>query len=196
MEKLKQIFNSNKGFARMKELKGEGIQTRDIAKAVEADIIEKMKPGLYKLIDYKWDEYESFASICMAEKNAVICLISAAAYYELTTENPSKIYVAVPMNTPRFRLSYPPVNLYYFSKKRYQIGIENIETNSGVVRIYTPEATIADLFRYINKLGEEVALESLKTYLKRSDRKINKLAKVAEQIGVYKKMEAYIKGAM
>ena len=196
MKKLEKIFRDRNGFARMKELKSEGIQTRDIAKALKESIIEKVKPGLYKLIDYPWDEYESFASICRAEKKAVICLVSAAAHYELTTENPSEVYVAVPRNTPRFRLEYPPVNLYYFNQKRYEIGIEVLNTTSGIVKIYSMEATIVDLFRYINKLGEDVALETLKNYMNKNDRNINKLAEVADQIGVYKKMEAFVKGAI
>ncbi|MCK9212142.1 MAG: type IV toxin-antitoxin system AbiEi family antitoxin domain-containing protein [Ignavibacteriaceae bacterium] len=196
MEKLIMIFENNKGFARMKEMRESGIQTRDIAKAVEEGKIEKLKPGLYKLVDYPFDEHESFASVCNVDKNAVICLLSAAAYYELTTFNPSEIYVALPMNTPRFKLNYPPVQLYYFNGKKYEIGIEEKDTASGRIKIYTREKTIVDLFRYKDKLGEDTALESLKTYMRRKNKKINILSDIAVQLGAFKKMEAYIKGAM
>ena len=136
-------------------------------------IIEKIKPGLYKLTDYPFDENENFASVCRANERAVIALLSAASYYELTTYDPPEIYVAVPNNTDKFELVYPPIKVYYFIDKYYQPKIDEINTESGKIKIYTKEKTIVDLFRYKNKLGEDVALESLKTYLKSRDRKVN-----------------------
>lgn len=196
MKELQKIFEKNKGFARMKEMRKAGIQTRDIAKAVEQGIIEKVKPGLYKLISYSFDENESFAVVCNANKNAVICLVSAASYHELTTFNPFEVYTAVPMNTPRFNLEYPPTKLFYFSVKVYKPGIEEINTNSGKIRVYNKEKTIADLFRYINKIGEDIALESLKTYIKNKDKSIPKLIDFARQTSSYKKMEPFLKGML
>ena len=196
MEEIIKIFKKNKGFARMSELKNIGIHTRKIAKAVENGIIEKVKPGLYKLIDYLWDEHESFADVCNADKKAVICLLSSASYYELTTFNPSEVYTAVPMNTPRFNLKYPPVKLYYFIDKFYKPGIEIIDTPSGKIKIYDREKTIVDLFRYINKLGEDTTIESLQTYMRSKKTNITKLYKYAQICGVEKKIEPFIKAIL
>lgn len=190
MEKLTKIFRKNSGYARMNELRRSGIQTRDIAKAVESNIIDKIKPGLYKLVDYPWDEHESFADVCNANKKAVICLLSAASYYELTTFTPFEIYVAVPNNTDKFILEYPPINVYYFGDNYYEPGIETLKTKSGTIRIYNKEKTICDLFRYINKLGEDVTFESLKEYLRnKKNRNIPKLLKYSEICRVKKKIE-------
>ncbi len=196
MEKILKIFQKNKGFTRMTELKNSGIHTRTISKAVAEGIIEKIKPGLYKLVDYSFDENESFAAVCNANKNAVICLLSAASYHELTTFNPLEVYTAVPMNTPRFNLEYPPVNLFYFSTGVYKPGIEVINTNSGKIRVYNKEKTIADLFRYFNKVGEDIVLESLKSYVKDKRKSVPKLIEYARQTGIYKKMEPYLKGML
>lgn len=197
MEKLLKIFHENNGYSRMKVLRKAGIQTRDIAKAVKDEIVEKIKPGLYKLIDYPWDEHESFADVYNSNKKAVICLLSAASYYQLTTFNPSEVYVAVPNNTDKFILKYPPIKVFYFADSYYEPGIETLQTNSGIVRIYNKEKTIGDLFRYSNKLGEDVAVESLKEYL-RNRRKINisKLLEYSEICGVKKKMEPMIKAIL
>ena len=190
MEKLTPIFKENNGYARMNELRKTGIQTRDIAKAVESGIIANIKPGLYKLVDYPWDEHESFADVCNANKKAVICLLSAASYYELTTFTPFEIYVAVPNNTDKFILEYPPINVYYFGDNYYEPGIETLKTKSGTIRIYNKEKTICDLFRYINKLGEDVTFESLKEYLRnKKNRNIPKLLKYSEICRVKKKIE-------
>lgn len=181
----------------MKELRKAGIQTRIVAKAVEEKIIEKVKPGLYKLVDYPWDEHSSFVDVCNSNKKAVISLLSAASYYELTTFNPSEIYVAVPNNTDKFVLKYPPIKVFYFASSYYSHGIETTHTKSGTIKIYNKEKTIGDLFRYINKLGEDLAVESLKEYLKkRKERNISKLLEYADICGVKKKMEPMIKAIL
>jgi len=191
------IFKENKGYARMIELKKAGIHTRTIAKAIEEGTIEKVKPGVYKLVDYQWDEHSSFVDICKANRKAVICLLSAASYYELTTFNPSEIYVAVPNNTDKFILEYPPIKVYYFADSYYQPGIVTLETKSGTIKIYNKEKTIGDLFRYINKIGEDIAVESLKEYLKnRKERNIPKLLEYAEICGVKKKVEPMVKAIL
>ena len=196
MIEMIKVFKRNNGFARMKELKESGIHTRKVAKAVSEGVIEKIEPGLYKLVDYPWDEHSGFSEVCRVDKNAVICLLSAVSYYELTTFDPAEIYVAVPTNTPRFNLDYPPVKVYYFIEKYYKPGIEEMDTPSGKIRIYNKEKSLGDLFRYINKLGEDVALESLKTYMSNANRDLAKLHKYSVICGVKDKMEPYIKGMM
>lgn len=197
MKKIIEIFEQNNGYSRMKELREAGIQTRDIAKAVKEKTIEKVRPGLYKLVEFPWDEHGSFADVCNSNKKAVICLLSAASYYELTTFNPSEVYVAVPNNTDKFVLRYPPTRVYFFADSYYEHGIEIIKTKSGIIKIYNKEKTIGDLFRYMNKLGEDVAMESLKEYLKkRKEINIPKLLKYSEICGVKKKMEPMIKAIL
>ncbi len=103
MEKLLKIFNNHNGYAKMQELRKNGVQTRTIAEAIKNGVIEKIKPGLYKLVNYEHDEHESFVEVCHANKRAVICMQSAASYFELTTFNSSYITVAVTHNTPKFK---------------------------------------------------------------------------------------------
>jgi predicted transcriptional regulator of viral defense system len=197
MEKIEKIFKKNQGYSRMKDLRSAGIQTRDIAKALKQGIIEKIKPGLYKLTDYPWDENAGFADVSKSNKKAIICLLSAASFYNLTTFNPSEIYVAVPNNTDKFIIDYPPVKVYYFAEVYYKPGIDTIKTSSGTFKIYNKEKTIGDIFRYNNKLGEDLAVESLKTYLQSpKERNIPKLLEYMEVCGVRKKTEPIIKAIL
>lgn len=177
----------------MKDMKNAGIHPRDIAKAVEEDVIEKISPGLYKLIDYPWSEYNGFIDIAKAKKSAVICLTSALEYYQLSTVNPSLITIAVPHNTDKFDIDYPPVQVFFFSQQLYGLGIEEKTKKSGTFKIYNPEKTICDMFRYRNKLGEDLALEGLKNYLKRKDADINKLWKYAIKTRVKTIIKPYLK---
>lgn len=193
MKEIVKIFEKHKGYARMQELRNQKIHPRDVAKAVSEGIIEKIKPGLYKLVNYPWDEHGSFADVCNAHKKAVICLTSAADYYQLTTFNPSYITVAVPHNTPGFKLEYPPIKVFYFPNKYYETGIDEINTKSGRIKIYNIEKTVCDLFRYRNKIGDDIVIESLKNYLKLKKRDINKLFDYAETLNVKDKILPYVK---
>ncbi len=181
----------------MKALREAGIQTRDIAGAVKQGMISKIKPGLYRLVDFPWDEHSSFVDVCRSNKMAVICLLSAASYYELTTFSPSEVYVAVPNNTDKFHLQYPPVRVYYFSDSYYDQGIDSIRVKGGIIKMYNKEKTIADLFRYRKKLGEDVAVESLKEYLRdKTKMDIAKLLRYAQSCGVKKSIEPMIKAIL
>jgi predicted transcriptional regulator of viral defense system len=196
MDKMISLFNKNHGYLRMKDIKNAGIHTRRVAEALREGYIEKIKPGLYKLIDYPWDEYTSFLDISKVTNKAVICLASASAYYGLTTFNPSENEIAVPHNTPRFNLEYPPVKVYYFPDKLYEAGIKIVKKKNGTFKVYNMEKTIADLFRYRNKIGEDIVIESLKNYLSSKNKNINRLLEFAEICNVKKIILPYIKAVV
>jgi predicted transcriptional regulator of viral defense system len=194
MNKILVFFNKNHGYARMKELKEQSFQVRDITELVRQGKIEKIKPGLYKLADMTDGKISrSFVDICKAMPKGVICLASALSYYELTTFNPSEVYVAIPNKAKYTHTEYPPVKVYYFSDKFYKAGIDTISTSQGVVRIYGMEKNICDMFRYRKKLGEDMALEALRNYLQRKDADIPKLEQFANICEVKTVITPYLK---
>jgi hypothetical protein len=73
------------------------------------------------------------------------------------------------------------------------MGIEEIKTSAGTVRMYNMEKTICDVFRYRNKIGENLALEGLRNYLRRKDSNINKLNEFAIACRVKTVILPYIK---
>lgn len=190
---VQDFFYKHNGYARMKDLKENGFHTRVIAKALNDNIIEKVKPGLYKLVDYEWDEDSSFVDITEVSSKAVICLNSALHYYNLSTINPNFVHVAVPNNTARFSLDYPPVKLFYFSDTIYPPEIIEIKGANGSFKIYSIEKTICDAFRYRKRIGEDLALEALKNYMRRNESDLNRLYKVAKECKIDKVIEPYIK---
>jgi predicted transcriptional regulator of viral defense system len=190
---VQDFFGKHNGYARMKDLKKNGFHTRVIAKALNDNIIEKVKPGLYKLVDYEWDENSSFIDITKVSSKAVICLNSALHYYNLSTINPNLVHVAVPNNTARFSLDYPPVKLFYFSDTIYPLEIIEIKGSNGTFKIYSIEKTICDAFRYRKRIGEDLALEALKNYMRRKESDLNRLYKVAKECKIAKVIEPYIK---
>ncbi len=181
------------GYAQMKDLKASGIHPRSIKKAVDRGSVEKVKPGLYKLVDFPWDENSSFVDICRSNKKAVICLTSAIEYYGLTTFNPDFVTFAIPMKVKANKMFYPPSKPYFFRDNVYRLGIETVSSNSGNFLIYSVEKTIVDLFRYRNKIGDDIFLEALKNYLSSSTREIASLLDFAGQCGVLPKIKPYLK---
>jgi predicted transcriptional regulator of viral defense system len=123
----------------------------------------------------------------------VIALASALAHYGLTTFVPSEVYVAIPLSDKPPRISFPPIRFFYYPERFYHAGIEEIKTQAGKVRIYNKEKTICDMFRYRNKIGENLALEALKNYLRRRDADIGKLNEYAVICQVKTVMLPYVK---
>jgi len=191
MKKLIKYF-TRKGYATMKELRASGFQTRDIRTLIENGQIVKIKPGLYKLSELDIQN-SGFIDVCKSVPKGIICLISALEYHGLSTINPWQIHVAIPHSEKRVKIKYPPVQFFYFRNRFYNWGSKEIVTKTGSFKIYNPEKTICDLFRYRNKLGEDIALEGLKNYLKRKDANISKLWDYAIRCRVKTIIQPYIK---
>jgi predicted transcriptional regulator of viral defense system len=177
----------------MKDMKASGFQTRDIRNLLKADRIVKVKPGVYRLAGTKLGESSGLVEVCLAIPKAVICLSSALAFHELTTFVPTAITYAIPRSDKPVKLAHPSTEPYFFSEAQYKTGVERRETKFGGIRLYGMEKTICDCFRFRNKLGEDIALEGLKEYLRRRGRDLNKLMKLAEVCRVEGIVSQYVK---
>jgi len=192
------------GYARMKDLKAASFQTRDISRMVRENVIVKVKPGLYRLADVGRIPAlkakgsgtvisQGIIDVCRAIPEGVICLASALEFYGLTTFNPSEIYVAIPNSGKIPKIDYPPVKVFYFRDRFYRPGIESINAGSTTVKVYGKEKTICDMFRYRNKLGEDLALEGLRNYLSRKDADIAKIGQYGSICRVKSILMPYLK---
>ncbi len=194
MDKITKYLSAAGGYARMKELRSAGFQTRDVSDLVAQGHIERVKPGLYRLAGYgESGENAGLAEVCRALPDGVICLLSALDYHGLTTFNPSEVYVAIPHEAKPPRLLYPPIKPFYFRERFYTPAIEHIKTPDGEIRVYGREKTICDMFRYRQKLGEDLALEALKMYLKMKDSSTNRLLEYASICQAHTVMMPYLK---
>ncbi len=194
MNSITDFLTSSGGYARMKELRAAGFQTRDIADLVAQAQIERVKPGLYRLAVHDASaENAGLADVCRALPDGVICLLSALDYHGLTTFNPSEVYVAIPHEAKPPRLFYPPIKPFYFRERFFTPAIEHIKTSAGEIRVYGREKTICDMFRYRQKLGEDLALEALKTYLKLKDSSTVRLLEYASICQARTVMIPYLK---
>lgn len=188
-------LRSHGGYGTMRDMKRASIQTRDIARLVEAGTIEKIKPGLYRLPSYPRGVpfRATLVDVCEAMPRGVICLLSALDYHELTTFNPSEVYVAIPHADKPPKILYPPVKTYFFRERFFAPGIVTTRAKGGTIRVYCKEKTICDVFRYRHKLGEDLAVEALRTYVGRKDSDLDLLQKYAETCQVKTILTPFLK---
>lgn len=196
MKNVIEIFKKHYGYAYLKELKAQGVHTDTIRRLLAQGKIEKIKPGLYRLSDFPIVAHQGFVDVCMAMPRAVICLHSALSYYELTTTVPHMVMVALPRQAKAPQIKYPPVKVFYFSHSNYETGVKTVGTDTGDFRIYDVEKTIVDCFRYRNRLGEDVAVEGLKNYLKTKNKDLNRLFFYARKGRMYRIIKPYVEALM
>jgi len=196
MYEILDIFKSQKGYAFLKTLKQQGVHVDQIRKLLNDGIIEKVKPGLYKLVDMPISAQQGMIDLCLAMPKAVICLHSALSYYELTTTVPGIVMVALPRESKPVKIFFPPFQVFRFSDQYYSPGIEQVKTDFGVIRIYDVEKTIVDCFRFRKKLGEDVSREGLKNYLSQPNYDLNKLIRYAKTGRAYQIMKPYLEALM
>jgi predicted transcriptional regulator of viral defense system len=182
----------------MKELKEANFHSREITSLVKEKTIIKIKPGYYRYSNYGFfkDINVNLITVCRAEPQSVICLISALDYFQMTDFNPSEIFYAIPHSQKKRNINNPPVKAYFFRDRFYDPGIDVIKTKYGNLRIYNREKTVCDMFRYRNKLGEDLAMQALKSYLKQKKKSIATLVKYAEICQVKTVIMPILKGIL
>jgi predicted transcriptional regulator of viral defense system len=191
-KKARNIFRRHGGVLRMSEALYAGIHRRMLYSMLDAEVIEQLSRGLYRLTDLPPLGNPDLVSVSLKIPNGVICLISALAYHEITTQVPHEVYVALERGTEAPRLNHPPLRVFWFSGEAFTVGIEKHKMDGVPVRIYSAEKTIADCFKYRNKIGLDTTIEALKLYRERKRFKTDDLMKFARVCRVEKIMRPYL----
>lgn len=174
------------------ELKRMGYTYYLINKMVEQGKIRKLNNKSYENKLYKGEESD-FYYVNAYASDGVICLLSAARYYELTTYWPDRIDVAVRRGTKiSTKPAWPKMNFIYFSDNRFETGVETVVDGANSFRIYDIEKTVIDILFYRNKLGIEETKEILTNYLKRPYRDLKKLHRYAKALRCEKILSTYL----
>ena len=118
--------------------------------------------GLYRLPDGNVTEHHSLALACKRTPNGVICLLSALSFHEIGTQLPFEVWMAIDRKAQLPKADYPPMRFVRFSGEALSAGVEQHLIEGVPVYIYTPAKTVADCFKYRNKIGLDVALEALR----------------------------------
>jgi len=192
----KEIFRQHGGQLRMSKAIGNGISRYTLYKMRDDGIIEQISRGIYRLVDLPPISNPDLVTVGLRFPNAVVCLISALSYHEITTQIPHEVSVAVLRNARMPSLDSPPVRAYKFSDEAFNAGVEIHQIDRVSVQIYSVEKTLADCFKYRNKLGMDVVLEALKLYRSQKKYNLNELLKYAKICRVDKVMKPYLEATL
>lgn len=177
---------------RTSELVKKGIHPKTLYKLRDQGTLQQLTRGLYALSDREPFSYPDLVVVARKVPLAVICLTSALVYHELTTQIPHRISIAIPKFYRAPKLAYPPLEVFRFSEASHDSGVMYPRLDGVDVPIYSAEKSIADVFKFRNRIGLDIAMEALKFYLRRSDRDINGLLKYAKICRVERILTNYL----
>jgi predicted transcriptional regulator of viral defense system len=195
-KKPEDIFRSCGGQLRMSEAIERGISRYMLYALRDKGVIEQVSRGVYRLVELPPISNPDLVTVGLRFPNAVICLVSALAYHEITTQIPHSVSVAVPRESRQPSLDYPPLSVHRFSDLAFRAGIEEHQIDGVSVKIYSPEKTLADCFKFRNKIGMDVVLEALKLYKARKQFNLEALLKYAKVCRVEKVMHPYLEASI
>jgi predicted transcriptional regulator of viral defense system len=163
-QELVSFFKSNGGIVRFSAILKAGFHPDSLKSLVKEGKIEKIARGIYKLTgrNHAFERYPDFVSASIQAPRGVICLLSALSFYEATNEIPRYVNIAIPQNMHAYRIKYPPVKFYFFDSASWKAGIEKHKIESYEIKIYNLAKTVADCFKFRNKIGINIARDSLR----------------------------------
>jgi predicted transcriptional regulator of viral defense system len=192
VEKAEKIFRDRGGVLRTGEALDGGIHPRTLYEMQQSGILEQLTRGLYRLSDLPPLGNPDLVSVSLKIPSGVICLVSALAYHEITTQVPHEVYVALERGAEAPKLAHPLIRIFWFSGQAFSDGIQTYKIDGVPVRIYSPEKTIADCFKYRNKIGLDTAIEALKLYRQKKRFRSEELMQFARVCRVEKVIRPYL----
>jgi predicted transcriptional regulator of viral defense system len=168
--KAVETFRHAGGVLRTSQALEAGIHPRDLYALRDTGILTGVSRGVYRLTDLPPLREPDLVTVAARVPKAVICLISALHFHGLTPEIPHVVSIALLRGTATPKLAWPPVTVYRLSRPMFEAGIEFHERDGVRLRVYSPAKTIADCFKFRNRLGIDVALDALRSGL--SERKV------------------------
>jgi predicted transcriptional regulator of viral defense system len=155
--------------------------------------LERIGPGRYRLPKRaRTTEHHDLAVATTTVRRSVVCLISALRFHDIGTQLPVEVWIAVPRGTRVPRVSTPPLRVVNISRAVFDLGIEEHRIEGQTVRIYSLARTVADCFRFRNKVGLDVALETLTEAWRSKRLKLDELNRIAKKLRLQRVMQAYL----
>ncbi len=161
-DKILVYFRNHGGVARFSSIRKAGFHSDVLRSLEKKNKIEKIGRGLYRLTGGTLGSHPDYVIASLQVPKGVICLLSALYFYKATSEIPRFVDIAIPSGARANKIKYPPVKFYRFSPKAWEAGIEERDIAGHRIKIYSLAKTVADCFKFRNKIGVDVAREAIK----------------------------------
>lgn len=152
------------GAVRPRDLDARGIPRVYLTRLVRRGLLERVGRGLYTLSHAQATEHRTLAEAAKRVPHGVVCLLSALRFHGLTTQNPFQVWMAIHHKAWAPRAEGPPLRVVRMSGAALESGVETHRIDGVAVRVFSPAKTVADCFKFRNRIGLDVALEALRDY--------------------------------
>ncbi|OFW56421.1 MAG: transcriptional regulator [Actinobacteria bacterium RBG_19FT_COMBO_54_7] len=190
------IFHEHGGIMSSGQAISSGIHPRKLYAMRDDGILERVSRGWYRMTDMPPFSDPDLVMAAIRVPKGVVCLISALAFHGITTQVPHEIHIALPKGEKAPRLEHPPLRIYRFLTEAYTEGVEEHSIDGVPVRIYNIEKTLADCFKFRNKIGQDVAIEALQISWRSKSLDLNKLMQYARICRVENIMRPYLEALL
>ncbi len=170
-----------------------GISDQGITRLVNEGILTRVRRGIYQHADSPLTEHHDLIQVMISAPRAVIVLLSALKFHGLGTQQPHEVWIQLPAQSRVPKIEWPPIRVF-------RTRVEALRTE-GVVRhslggievpVTTPARTVADCFKYRNKVGIDVCVEALRETLREKKATIGEIGGMGQLLRVGKVMRPYL----
>ena len=196
IEQARAIFLKRSKLLRTKDILTAGIHPRTLYDMRDTGILEQVSRGVYRLADQPAMGNPDLMTVAVRVPEGVICLISALSFHEMTSQVPHEVYLSLSRGKWGPKLDYPPIRVFWFTGPAFRDGVEVHMIDDVPVRIYNPEKTLADCFKYRNKIGIDTVTEALRLYRQTKPLKVDTILRYARVCRVEKVMRPYLESIL
>lgn len=184
-----------RGLARSRDLEAAGTSRPAIRRLVGAGQLRQVARGLYAPAGFETTEHHGLAAAAALVPEGVVCLLSALQFHHLGTQAPFEVWLAIGTKARKPTVTDPPLRIVRFSDRALRDGVETRAIEGIAVKVTTAARTVADCFKYRNKIGLDVALEALREY-RRARRSMDDLSRAARVVRVFNVMRPYLEAVL
>lgn len=177
---------------RPRDLDAAGIPRNYLARLVRKGKLRRLGRGLYTAPTLPASEHISLLEVSRRAPKAIICLLSALRFHEIGTQMPPDVWIAVHFKARAPRIISPPVRVIRLSDAVLHYGVEEKKISGGTIRVFSPAKTVADCFKFRNKIGTDVALEALRDCYRQRKASMSQLWAAARVCRVANVMRPYL----
>lgn len=182
----------NKKLFQAGEIEAAGLSRSSLYNLVNAGEIARIGRGLYSLPNADLTEHRTLLETSKRVPNAVACLLSALSFHELTTQNPFEVWIAIERKARTPKAETLPLRIMFFTGEAFTEGVETHVIEGVAVRVYNPAKTVADCFKYRNKIGLDVAIEALRDVWRKRKATMDELWRYAKICRMTNVMRPYL----
>ena len=180
------------GLVRPVDLETRGISRRELYSLAQKGMVARQARGIYVADKHPYTAQHTLAQVAKRVPAGVFCLLTALRFHDLTTQAPAELWIALPEKARKPRLDYPRLRVARFSGAALSEGIETHRLEGVEVRVYSAAKTVADCFKYRNKVGIDVAVEALRDFSRRHRGGATALAPFAGVCRVTRVIQPYL----